>query len=68
MVNPQAPAAAGYNIQDAEEFWDRTNRQDWHICEQSQLGIGSRVYQPGLYSARESVPAAWDRRYLEAMA
>ena len=67
MVNPQAPAAEGYNIQDAEEFWDRTNRQDWHICEQSQLGVSSRVYQPGPYSARESIPAAWDRRYLEAM-
>ena len=68
MVNPEAPAAPGYDIQDAEEFWDRTNRQDWHICEQSQLGIASRVYAPGPYSARESIPAAWDRRYLAAMA
>ncbi|HEX6640009.1 MAG TPA: aromatic ring-hydroxylating dioxygenase subunit alpha [Thermoanaerobaculia bacterium] len=67
MVNPLAPAAPGYNIQDAEEFWDRTNRQDWHICEQSQLGVSSRVYTPGPYSARESIPAAWDRRYLAAM-
>ena len=67
MVNPDAPAAEGYNIEDAEEFWDRTNRQDWHICEQSQLGVRSRVYEPGPYSARESIPAAWDRRYLEAM-
>src|SRR5712691_1527650 len=66
MVHPDAPAAAGYNIQDAEEFWDRTNRQDWHICEQSQLGISSRVYAPGPYSARESIPAAWDRTYLRA--
>ncbi len=66
MVHPDAPAAAGYNIQDAEEFWDRTNRQDWHICEQSQLGIGSRVYAPGPYSPRESIPAAWDRHYLRA--
>ena len=61
-----APAAPGYNIQDAEEFWDRTNRQDWHICEQSQLGISSRVYAPGPYSPRESIPAAWDRTYLRA--
>lgn len=67
MVHPDAPGAAGYNIQDAEEFWDRTNRQDWHICEQSQLGISSRVYAPGPYSARESIPAAWDRTYLNAL-
>ncbi len=67
MVHPDAPAAPGYNIQDAEEFWDKTNRQDWHICEQSQLGVSSRAYVPGPYSPRESIPAAWDRTYLAAV-
>jgi Rieske 2Fe-2S family protein len=67
MVHPGAPAAPGYNIRDAEEFWDRTNRQDWHICERSQLGVASRAYRPGPYSPRESIPAAWDREYLRAM-
>jgi len=67
MVHPDAPAQEGYNIQDAEEFWDRTNRQDWHICERSQLGVSSRVYAPGPYSPRESIPAAWDRQYVRAM-
>ncbi|HXI33278.1 MAG TPA: aromatic ring-hydroxylating dioxygenase subunit alpha [Gemmatimonadales bacterium] len=67
MVHPDSPAAPGYNIADAEEFWDRTNRQDWHICEQSQLGVSSRIYQPGPYSPRESIPAAWDREYLRVM-
>ncbi|MBM4194381.1 MAG: aromatic ring-hydroxylating dioxygenase subunit alpha [Gemmatimonadetes bacterium] len=68
MVNPDSPSAPNYNIADAEEFWDRTNRQDWAICEQSQLGVSSRVYAPGPYSPRESIPAAWDREYLRAMA
>ena len=68
MVHPDAPSQPGYNIADAEEFWDRTNRQDWHICEQSQLGVMSRVYAPGPYSPRESVPAAWDREYLRVLA
>ena len=67
MVHPDAPAAPGYNIKDAEEFWDVTNRQDWHICELSQAGIRSRVYQPGPYSPRESIPAAWDLEYLKTM-
>ena len=67
LVHPDAPRAAGYNIQDAEEFWDRTNRQDWHICERSQLGVSSRMYGPGPYSPRESIPAAWDREYLKAI-
>jgi Rieske 2Fe-2S family protein len=67
LVHPDSPASPGYNIGDAEEFWDRTNRQDWHICEQSQLGVSSRMYQPGPYSPRESIPAAWDREYLRVM-
>ncbi|HEY7685612.1 MAG TPA: aromatic ring-hydroxylating dioxygenase subunit alpha, partial [Gemmatimonadales bacterium] len=67
MVHPDSPEAPGYNIQDAEEFWDRTNRQDWNICERSQLGVTSRMYQPGPYSPRESVPAAWDREYLRQL-
>ena len=67
MVHPDAPQRQGYNIADAEEFWDRTNRQDWNICERSQLGVSSRVYAPGPYSPRESIPAAWDREYLRVM-
>jgi Rieske 2Fe-2S family protein len=67
MVHPDSPASPGYNIQDAEEFWDRTNRQDWHICERSQLGVSSRAYVPGPYSPRESIPAAWDRTFLRAL-
>ena len=62
-----ARRARAYNIADAEEFWDRTNRQDWEICERSQLGVASRRYAPGPYSPRESVPAAWDREYLRQL-
>lgn len=51
----------------AVEFWDLTNRQDWHVSELSQAGISSSVYRPGPYSPRESIPAAWDRAYLEAI-
>lgn len=67
MVHPDSPAAPGYNIGDAEEFWDRTNRQDWNVCERSQLGVASTRYEPGLYSPRESMAAAWDREYLYQM-
>ncbi|MEP6975100.1 MAG: aromatic ring-hydroxylating dioxygenase subunit alpha [Spartobacteria bacterium] len=63
------PDAAGvtdpkYRPEDAIEFWDMTNKQDWHVCELSQQGIASCAYQPGPYSPRESIPAAWDREYL----
>jgi Rieske 2Fe-2S family protein len=59
--------AADYNPDDAVNFWDITNRQDWHVCELSQQGITSRAYRPGPYSPRESIPAAWDREYLRHM-
>ena len=36
-------------------------------CELSQQGIASRAYQPGPFSSRESIPAAWDRYYLQVM-
>jgi glycine betaine catabolism A len=68
LFHPDTLADPGNNIQDAIEFWDVTNRQDWDIVERSQLGIASRRYQPGPYSPRESIPAAWDREYLKWMA
>jgi Rieske 2Fe-2S family protein len=56
-----------FKPEDAIEFWDMVNKQDWHVCELSQQGISSRAYEPGPYSARESIPAAWDREYLRHM-
>jgi phenylpropionate dioxygenase-like ring-hydroxylating dioxygenase large terminal subunit len=56
-----------FDPDDAIKFWDVVNRQDWHVCELSQQGIASRAYEPGPYSARESIPAAWDREYLRSM-
>src|SRR5687768_15612326 len=67
MFNPDGAGDATFNPADAIEFWDMTNRQDWHIVEQSQLGISSQRYEPGPYSPRESIPAAWDREYLRQM-
>jgi len=67
LFHPDTVADPANNIRDGIEFWDLTNRQDWDIVEQSQLGIGSRRYRPGPYSPRESVPAAWDREYLKWM-
>ena len=67
LFHPDTLADPANNIRDAIEFWDLTNRQDWDIVGQSQLGISSRRYAPGPYSPRESVPAAWDREYLKLM-
>jgi glycine betaine catabolism A len=64
FFNAEAFNENDFNPDDAIAFWDMTNRQDWHVCELSQQGISSRAYQPGPYSSRESIPAAWDREYL----
>jgi glycine betaine catabolism A len=64
FFHPDAFDANGFDPQDAIEFWDITNKQDWHVCELSQQGISSSAYEPGPYSSRESIPAAWDREYL----
>jgi Rieske 2Fe-2S family protein len=67
LFHPDAFQQKDFNPQDAIEFWDMTNKQDWHVCELSQQGIASRVYQPGPYSSREKIPAAWDEYYLRSM-
>ena len=67
FFHPAAFGRADFNPNDAVEFWDMTNRQDWHVCELSQQGIASRAYRPGPYSPRETIPAAWDRHYLRAL-
>jgi Rieske 2Fe-2S family protein len=56
-----------FKPEDAIEFWDMTNKQDWHVCELSQQGIASRAYEPGPYSSRERIPVAWDEYYLQMM-
>lgn len=59
--HPEEMARPGFDPRDAVEFWDLTNRQDWHVCELSQAGIGSRAYTPGPYSNREDLLYAFDR-------
>jgi glycine betaine catabolism A len=56
--HPDEIARPDFVYDDAIEFWDLTNREDWHISELSQAGISSRAYQPGPYSPRETL--LWD--------
>src|SRR6266513_1911896 len=67
FFHPDAFNQPDFKPDDAIEFWDMTNKQDWHVCELSQQGIASRAYTPGPYSSRESIPAAWDKYYLGGM-
>jgi Rieske 2Fe-2S family protein len=59
--HPEAIEAAGFDPADAVDFWDMTNRQDWHVSELAQLGISSRGYERGPYSDREGLLWDFDR-------
>jgi Rieske 2Fe-2S family protein len=67
FFHPEAFRRGVFDPDEAIQFWDMVNKQDWHVCELSQQGISSRAYEPGPYSARESIPAAWDAYYLQQM-
>jgi Rieske 2Fe-2S family protein len=65
--HPDEIATPGFVCDDAIEFWDRTNREDWAISERSQRGISSPAYTPGPYSGRETQLWEFDRFILRRM-
>jgi len=65
LVHPDTLGDGANNLKDAVEFWDLTNRQDWHVCELSQAGISSPGYVPGPYSNREDLLYAFDQFIVE---
>lgn len=63
--HPDEIAKTNFEANDAVEFWDTTNREDWGISELSQAGIQSRAYRPGPYSRCESLLQAFDQIVLD---
>lgn len=59
------PEALAYReaIEDAVQFWDLTNRQDWQLCERNQDGVRARGYAPGPYHASEACVHGFDAWY-----
>jgi len=60
FFDPAEMAKPDFDPSDAIEFWDMTNRQDWHVCELQQRGTRSRAYTAGRYSAIESSVHGFD--------
>lgn len=71
FFEPATMALPAFDPSDAIKFWDQTNRQDWHVCELAQKGVGSPGYSPGRYSAEEEDVHAFDAmvaaRYAEGL-
>jgi glycine betaine catabolism A len=47
LFPPEALERPGFDPAYAMEFWDITNREDWHACESLQRGVSSRGHRPG---------------------
>ena len=71
LFEPETIAAEGFDPSDAIDFWDKVNRQDWHVCELTQMGVRSRGYTAGRYTTHEYDVHAFDRmvaeRYMAAL-
>ena len=67
LFDPQTMERVDFAPADAVDFWDVTNRQDWHVNELTMKGLFSSAYEPGPYSNAEGLLAAFDRHYLRAM-
>ena len=60
LFEPSTMAMEGFDPSDAVEFWDLTNRQDWHVCELQQRGTRSQSWVAGRYSNQEPSVHAFD--------
>jgi glycine betaine catabolism A len=55
LFHPTEIGRATFDPSDAVEFWDLVNRQDWVICEATQGGMSSRVFDFGYYAPMEDM-------------
>jgi Rieske 2Fe-2S family protein len=47
LFDPQVMARADFDPMDAVEIFDIVNKQDWEVCELTQLSMGSKAYRSG---------------------
>jgi glycine betaine catabolism A len=71
LFEPETIATPRFDPSDAVEFWDQVNREDWHVCRLTQLGVRSRGYVPGRYTTQEDDVHDFDvmvaDRYMKAL-
>jgi Rieske 2Fe-2S family protein len=67
LFDAQTMERPEFDPSDAVDFWDLTNRQDWHVNELTHAGIASRAYEPGPYAHAEGLLHAFDRHFLTTM-
>jgi Rieske 2Fe-2S family protein len=60
LFEPETMAAPGFDPMPAVDFWDLTNRQDWHVCELQQQGTKSLGFRAGRFAENEPSVQAFD--------
>ena len=60
MFEPSTMAEPDFDPSAAVDFWDVTNRQDWHVCELQQIGTASAGFRAGRFANNEPSVHAFD--------
>jgi len=55
LFHPDEMKKPDFAPNDAIDFWDLVNRQDWEICKRVQQGTESRVHEFGYYAPMEDL-------------
>jgi Rieske 2Fe-2S family protein len=63
LFHPVEMAKPGFDPNDAVQFWDLVNRQDWAICKRVQQGMSARTHEFGYYAPMEDLSLEI-RRYI----
>ena len=53
LFHPDEVVKSDFDPDDASEFWNLVNKQDWNICERVQKGMQSNTFKYGYYSPME---------------
>jgi Rieske 2Fe-2S family protein len=55
LFHPDETREPHFDPDDAADFWDIVNRQDWNICERVQRGMHTRPFEHGYYAPMEDM-------------
>ena len=53
LFHPNEVVKSGFNPDDASEFWNLVNKQDWNICERVHFCMQSYTFKYGYFSPME---------------
>ncbi len=71
LFEPSTMEREGFDPQDAVDFWDQVNKEDWYVCGLTQRGLSGSGAIAGRYTEQEDDVHEFDGmvagRYLEAI-